>query len=71
MSSSDNKVVIANDPLFQSIIENQSYRNIHYYAAGAVVYNYFGKKIDEGLHDQIPNDIISNNTQSNQDNGRG
>ena len=50
MSSTDNKVVFANDPQyvdpnFQHILENSSCRNIHYYAAGSIVHNYFGKKL--------------------------
>jgi hypothetical protein len=51
MSSSDNKIIFANDPQqhvdpnFQHILENSPQRNIHYYAAGSIVHNYFGKKL--------------------------
>jgi hypothetical protein len=50
MSSTDSKIVIANDQQrvdqnFQRILENNPHGNIHYYAAGTVVHNYFGKKL--------------------------
>jgi hypothetical protein len=32
------------DNNFQHILENTPHRNIHYYAAGTVVHNYFGTK---------------------------
>ena len=49
MSSTDNKCQTASerdcvDPNFQLILDNSPYGNIHYYAPGAVVHNYFGRK---------------------------
>ena len=49
MSSADNKIEISNDDQptdsnFHYILEKYPYSTIHYYAPGAVVHNYFGKK---------------------------
>jgi hypothetical protein len=59
----DNKVVLDSndpqcvDPNFQLILENSSYRNIHYYAAGTVVHNYFGRK---NVSNPSTSDVLEN-----------
>jgi hypothetical protein len=66
MSSTQNKVITANeidnDTLFQHILKNNSYRNIHYYAAGTIVYNYFGKKLDESQGESATIALVSQGT---------
>jgi hypothetical protein len=65
MSSTDNKIIISNEPNgvdenFQRILENNQFRNIHYYAAGSIVHNYFNKKlmsdsnVSEETEEQLP-----------------
>jgi hypothetical protein len=65
MSSNESKIVINNDQQradqnFQRMLENNPHSNIHYYAAGTVVHNYFGKKfmsnpfVSERLEEPLP-----------------
>jgi hypothetical protein len=59
MSSADYKIIIPNDDNFKRILENiiesKQPRNIHYYAAGSIVHNYFSKKLmsDSNVSDGI------------------
>ena len=75
MSSTDNKCQTASerecvDPNFQLILDNSPYGNIHYYAPGAVVHNYFGRKNmsnpprSEVLENSLP-DVGINNPKTN------